>query len=326
MGRNLYFIHGPEEYLATEIINRIVTEVNENANEEAEYVSYYGDELSPERLAEVLDYSPLFASSRVVVIKRVPWMVAGKKRSRAPAEYMQVLEQYLKNPVEEQTVVITAREFQSQNDLAKLMLKNAETIACEPLNKEQRIKWLQEEIKKRQKSINKDALTVLAGSVNDLYHLKQIVDKMCLLVSSGTITKHDLQEERLQKENVQVFKLLDAILSRNLESSMQVYRQMIQQGEHQIRLLYWLVRQFNALGIVKALQEQGYDRQKIAALTGQKDFAVRSLEGKTKLFTWGQIRNLNQLFLQTDLSFKSTGQDPNLLMECLIIETCQGLS
>lgn len=322
MGNGLYFIYGSEDYLLAENIKQIIAAVKEQIGEDTEVVSYFGDELSPAGLVEALDFSPLFTLSRVVVIKRAPWFGTGKKKSRPSSEYQQVLEQYLQNPAAQQVVIITANEFQIQNTFTKLLINTAVSVQCVPYNKEQRRRWLQTEAEKNQKTFQKDALSLLANSSHDLFYLKHLLDKLCLMVKGDKITIDDLQDQWHQEEDIKVFKLLEALLNKNLATSMSIYQRLLRQGEHPVFFLYMMVRQFLLMGKVKALQEKGWDRQKIVAYTGQKEFVVRSLEGKTQNFTWPQLRALNRSFLQTDLHFKTTGQDNNLLMENLIVEIC----
>jgi DNA polymerase-3 subunit delta len=322
MDQSLYFLFGEEEYLLADHVEQIINEVQGRYGEDTEVVSYFADELTPAGFMNALDFSPLFNLSRIAVFKKATWF-AGKKKKGAPAaEFQQVFELYMSNPAPGQVVIITAKEYLETNSFTKLLKSTANCIPCDPYSKEQRRRWLQGEAKAKGKSIQKEVLAQMANSNFDLNYLKQWLDKLCLVIPGDQISLSDVEYQWGQEENIKVFPLLDALLSQNLEASMGALQQLLRQGEHPIFFLFMIVRQFLLLGKVKAMQEKGWDRSRIATATKQKDFVIRNLAAKTNNFTWPALQRLNRSFLETDLLFKSTGLDNNMLMENLIVEIC----
>ncbi|MDR1615514.1 MAG: DNA polymerase III subunit delta [Syntrophomonadaceae bacterium] len=318
---NFYFIYGTEEFLIDDNIRKVILALKDAANDEPEVVVNYGDELSPESLMEVLDFSPLFNLRRVLVIKRIPWLGGGKRKNMAE-NYFKILENYRQSPPEGQTVILTANELPAKSNWAKFFNKKAEVIKCDPLDKEHLSAWIKNTLAERQIKINADALNMLVSSKINMYSVKNLLDKLALMNLKGKISKQDIENELPDENNVKIFRLLDALVGKNLPSALNVFQQLLQQGEPPLAFLFMIVRQFVLLGKVKAFQEAGLEYRQIVELTGQRDFVIRNLIGKSSNFSWDELAKLNRLFLQTDVSLKTTGQNPDALLENLIIEIC----
>ena len=72
--KNVYYFWGAEDFLIDQKINDIVTQLRLDSGEEPELVLVDGDETSALELGETLQFSALFAVSRVVVIKNPAWL------------------------------------------------------------------------------------------------------------------------------------------------------------------------------------------------------------------------------------------------------------
>ncbi|MEN6348531.1 MAG: DNA polymerase III subunit delta [Syntrophomonas sp.] len=317
-----YFIWGEDSFLIDKEINDIVNRLKEQNGEDPELVYVDGDEISPRELLETLQFSALFSLQRVVVIKKPGWLGKNKRKGARAAEIEKVLREYFQGGEQDQILILTSNENNSSNPLVKLLGKEATVINCKTAGSQYVGSWIKEEVAARNRSINPGAVNLLVRSGQDLYYLQNLIDKLCLLVEDRAINEIDVEEEVGNKEEIKVFKLTDALLSRKAKNSFQAYYQLLSQGEHPVFLLYMMVRQFMTLGKVKYYLEKGSSKQEITAETGLKEFAVRKMSDNARNFTWDEIQDLFKLFLQADIAFKSSGQDEKIIMETLIVEIC----
>ncbi|HBK53412.1 MAG TPA: hypothetical protein DDZ44_05715, partial [Syntrophomonas wolfei] len=79
---------------------------------------------------------------------------------------------------------------------------------------------------------------------------------------------------------------------------------------------------FMALARVKYYSEESYGSREIVAQTGLHEFMVKKMLDNARNFSWDELRQLFQIFLQTDVKFKSSSLDDKMLMEALIVEIC----
>ena len=319
---NMYFIWGEEAFLIDQKIKDIHALIQEESGEEVELLYLDGDELSPPRLLEELEFSPLFSLQRIVVIKRPSWLGKSGRKSSRNEEILKVFQDYLQRETPGQTLIITAVEHNSTNALVKLLDKQATVIECKSANPQYLANWIKAEFAARGRKINNTGLSLMVKSGQDMYYLYNLIEKLCLQSEGKTVSDKDIEEQLEGRDEIKVFKLTDALSDRNLKASFQAYYQLLEQGEHSVFILFMIVRQFNLLGKVKYYQENQTDLKEISRLTGMKDFAVKRMMGQTRNFTWDEIRYLFTQFLDADIRFKSTGQNDKTIMEGLLIEIC----
>ena len=317
-----YFIWGEEAFLIEQRIKEIHAHMQEESGEEVEMLYLDGDELSPSRILEELEFSPLFSLQRMVVIKRPSWLGKSGRKSSRNEEILKVLQDYWQRETPGQTLIITAAEHNSSNGLVKLLDKQATVIECKPANPQYLANWIKAEFATRGRKINSAGLSLMVKSGQDMYYLHNLIEKLCLVSESKTIGDEDIEEQLEGRDEIKVFKLTDALLDRNLKVSFQAFYQLLEQGEHPVFILFMIVRQFTSLGKVKYYQENRTDMKEISRLTGMRDFAVKKMLGQARNFTWDEIQYLFKQFLDADIRFKSTGQNDKTIMEGLLIEIC----
>jgi len=319
---NVYFFWGEEPYLIDQEIIAIGQGMQESGGEEVELVLLDGDDLSPGGLRGNLEYSSLFAGQRLVVVKRPPWLGKSRRKAARADEFKQVLEGYLKENHAGQVVVITAAEHDGNNGIVKLLDKQTTVMQFKSATPQYISKWAADQFKARGGNAAADAIGLLARSGQNLYYLENLIEKLSLMHGLDKISAADVERELENKEEIKVFKLTDALLNRNLSASFAAYYQLLEQGEHPLLFLYMIVRQFISLGKAKYYGEKGYSKAEVVSATGMKDFTVQKLTGCARQFTWPELRALFELFLQLDITMKSSSQDENMLMESMIVQIC----
>lgn len=317
----LYFLWGEEAFLIDRKIKEIHNLMQQENGEEVELVYLDADELTPQQLMEELEFSPLFALQRAVVIKRPYWLGKSQRKSSRHEEILRVLQDYMQR-AEGQALIITSAEHNASNPLVKMLDKQAIVHECKTPTPQYLSGWIKEEFAARGRKIDGPALSIMVKSGQDMYYLENLIEKICLGCESKTVGILEIEDQLDSRDEIKVFKLTDALLERNLAGSFRSFYQLLDQGDHPIFILYMTVRQFISLGKIKHFQESGADNKEISRLTGMKDFSVKKLLGQARNFTWSEIELLFKKFLDADIKFKSSGQDQKTIMEALIIEIC----
>lgn len=319
---NVYFLWGEEAYLIDQEIKAIRQRMQEASGEEVELVMLEGEDMSPGQLRSNLEYSSLFAGQRLVVVKRPPWLGKSRRKAAKADDFKQILQNYLNEAREGQVVVLTSAEHDGSNGIVKLLDKQTASMQFKTASPQYINKWAADEFKARGCSAGADAIGMLARSGQDLYYLENLIEKLSLMHGQEKINAADVERELENKEEIKVFKLTDALLNRNMPASFAAYYQLREQGEHPLLFLFMIVRQFISLGKTKYYQEKGYSKAEIASATGMKDFTVQKMLSCARQFTWAELQELFALFLQLDITMKSSSQDENILMESMIVEIC----
>ncbi|MFA7077287.1 MAG: hypothetical protein WC147_02590, partial [Syntrophomonas sp.] len=104
----VHYLWGQESYLIDRKIKDIVTGVREAMGEEPEVVPVDADEMGALELGQTLEFSPLFALSRVVIIKNPGWLGKSGRKMRKTEESLQVLQDYLQHDNHGQVLIVTS--------------------------------------------------------------------------------------------------------------------------------------------------------------------------------------------------------------------------
>jgi len=317
-----FFIWGAEGYLIERAISSIVTELSQEGDGYLEVLGVEADGMSSVELGQTLEFSPLFVSSRVVIIKNPAWLGKGSRQSRRINESLKVLEDYFGREHPGQVLILTAPESNTSNAIVKLLNKKAQVINPRPLSLMELDGWCKEELQRRRLSMAPVALQRMVNSGQDMYYLLNLMDKLALIAGSKTVTVQELEEQLDLRQEIKVFKLTDALLDHNLKGALAAFYQLQEQGEHHLLLLHLIARQYFLLGQVKSCQSDGMSRSMIASETGQKDFLIKKMMEKAPRFSSEEIRSGFEKLLAADMSFKSESKDPQIIMESLLIEMC----
>lgn len=321
----IYLFYGKEHFLVDREISATIKMIENEAGQEVEVVYLDGDETGPAVLMEKLDFSPLFAMNRVLVVKRPYWLGSARRRGGRSEEISKVLLDYLQNPAPGQTIILTADEYSASHPLIKKIAPWTTKKQCPALSEEQLSNWLRQEFQDRGKTTTARVLKKLAASGQDMYYLHNLIDKLCLQVEDKKIGDADIDTELNTKQEIKVFKLTDAMLKRNSREALQAYNQLLEQGTHPIFILQIMVGQFMGMARVKQCAEDRVANQEIAGLAKVQPFMVRKLTDSAAKFSWEEIERLFRAFLDADLLFKQSGQDDRMVMETLILQICSGL-
>lgn len=320
---NVFLIWGQEQFLIDLEISKIISFFKTEAGEEIEIIRLDADELSPQELLANLEFSPLFAIRRILILKKPHWVEKSGRNTSKTEVYLQIIKDYLDMDNSGQVVIITAGELDASSKVVKLLKQYAQIVNVKTWDSEKIGKWIKEEFAARGRKINPEAANLLTGSGQDMYYILNLIDKVCLMNPENDIDRNIIENELESKEDIKIFKLTDALLNKNAPAALQAFYQLRLQGEHPVFCLYMITRQFLAMGKVKSLLESGKTRVQIEKVTGLRDFVVRRMAGYANSFSWSELKRLFEILLDVDIRLKSTGQDENIIMEALILEICR---
>ncbi|MDD3365558.1 MAG: DNA polymerase III subunit delta [Syntrophomonas sp.] len=320
---NAYYLWGEESYLIDREIQKIIGEVAKANGDEPEVVLVDADEMSAMELGQTLEFSPLFAMSRVVIIKKPAWLGKSSRKVRKTEESLQVLQDYFGHDNHGQVLILISTEYNASNPVAKFLNQQVRVMNIKAPSPTELEEWCKSEFSRRNMRVVPAALKRIVNSGQDMYYVENLIEKLSLIVRSDVVVGvNEIEEQLDSKQAIKVFKLTDALLNRNLKASLAAFYQLQEQGEHHLLILHMITRQFLSLSKVKLYQEMGYSSGKIAELTSQKDFVVKKIMEKSSRFSGEEIRALFERLLETDTSFKSEAKDPRILMETLLVEIC----
>jgi DNA polymerase-3 subunit delta len=249
----------------------------------------YGGEATGAEVVDAARTLPMMAPRRVVLLVHAERMLNPKKESDTTMRDLEVLEAYVKDPVDTCCLVIVADAIDKRRSLTKQLLAKAVVVECAgPSDPVEAAKWVRDRIGQEGMTIEPRAARLVADRVGpDISRLRSDVERLVLYAAGATaITEADVRE---------------VVAPSTAQDDWGVTR-AIERG-----------------ATADALRELGLMMENGAVpymILGQLAWFVRTKVAAPKAA--GAV----EAVFRTDLAIKTSAGDPRALLERLVVELC----
>jgi len=176
----VYYLHGPEEILKDEAVQRIVDRALDPALRDFNFDQRSAGQLDPEAIFVLCTTLPMMADRRVVVLRDIEgW----RRKPKTRAAFLK----YLERPAPETVVILV--QSASEEDEDKDLVRGAYAVACEPLPAERAKRWLLVRAGALGVTLEDAAADhLLAATGNDLGTMAAELQKLAALPSGTPLT------------------------------------------------------------------------------------------------------------------------------------------
>lgn len=182
---------------------------------------------------------------------------------------------------------------------------------------------------------------ILSKAGDDLRSLRQELEKLILYVGhQPTVHVQDVETIFLDQAEGWIFDLTRLLASRDATGALAQLGRLLSQGEHPLKLLGALAGEVRKLLCARQLidgelrgrwrrgmtynQFQQYVLSQATTLLTRNPYADYMCFQKAETFAGKELLSYVRLIHDTDLSLKSTGNNPKLIMERLVLHMCIG--
>jgi len=313
-------ICSPEAYLLERRVAELQAQM-EREYGEVEIVVVSREDINAEQLWEMLDFSPLFAAARLVILHRLPlWDEAGR-RSQLLTQVKDSLLAYIQSPPDGQWVVATTSKVSAQNPLVAELKKLARVEEIKAPATGERLAIIKQEAANRGLVIGENELKLISEGKQDLYFIITMLDKWSLLPEIK-INIDWLQQEGIGGDSDgAIFAFADAIIMGQSKKALEALQRLQQAGEPGLKILATVNRQLMTLTKVKGWGEEGRAASEIAVDIGdKKGFRTKRLLQDAQRIEWYRLRELFGLIAKTDVTIKTSRLLDNTALEYLALK------
>ena len=305
----LYLDQTKEAYFSQQLIETL----KQTFLGEAENFNFFQFDLSEtsmtEVVAEATSYS-FFADRKVIILKQ---MSALKKEEEA------LWMDYLSHLQEE--VVILIQQGDKKLDKRKKWVKQLTKVALIIEDDELNTAYYEAFIKKHIQPcmIDFKAIQSLIQRTNgNLLLLSQELEKLVLYKQEGEITLALVENNVPATVEHHLFDISNNIMNRHLKDALDLYHDLLLQGEDTIKMNYLLLMQFRLYIQVKILMDQQYSPKKISQILKvhpyRVELAYRQVKGQSALF----LGELYSQLVNIDYELKHSSMDQEMLFELML--------
>ena len=311
----VYYFCGNEPYLVERGVKRLLAKIVDPDFQDFNSTLFYGNECKGGEIVEVAQTLPMFATWRVVHVKR-----SGDLSAAA----LDILTEYLTKPSPTTCLVFQGEKIDQRKKFFQEMKKRGELVEYKRPYENQLLPFIKEEAAGFGKRIEPSAVDFLvfqAGS--NLQELVSQLEKVALYAGGRElITLADVRAVVSDTKVDSVFDLANALGEKNLGKALRHLQTILRDGEAPLMVLAMITRHFRQLWKVRELLDKKTPSQEVGSLAGINPYFLKGVLAQAKNFRIAELYRVFERLYETDLALKSGGGKPAGLMERLLMNVC----
>ncbi len=309
----LLFLFGEESFSLERTAEKIRDLAVPSDCRDFNYNVYHGKEGRAEEILDAVQTLPVFADRRLVHVKEAQHL---------PAAELEGLLSYLKKPVPESILLLTADKIDGRKKFFQEFKKHGSLIEFKKPYDNQIPAFVKERAREAGRLFTEEALALFckrAGS--NLQELHGELTKLFAYVGTRDLVDVDDVTAIVSDSRVDsVFDLTNALGKRDAAEALRLLQRILAEGVAPLLILSMMVRHFRQLWKTRELLDQGVASREIPRRIGINPYFLDGLVGQARRFQHEQFRAGFELFLGVDLALKSSGAHPAALLERLILD------
>jgi len=311
----LYYLYGDEPYLMEKCVRKLLEQLVSPDLRDFNLNVYYGTETKGEEIAEAAATLPMFASWRVVLVK---------KADALSASSLEVLSSYIRHPSPSTCLVLQGEKIDQRKKFFSELKKTGELVEFKRLYENQLPAFIRNEASLRGKKIEPaaaDMLVYLAG--NNLQELVSELEKAILYVGEGGEIQVSHIRAIVSDTRVNsVFELTDSLGEKNLERALRSLDTLLNDGEAPLLVLAMITRHYRQIWKVRELLDKRTPTQDIGKIAGINPYFLQVILRQARNYSVVELRWIFERIFEIDGALKTGGGKPRILLESLLMDVC----
>lgn len=313
----LYVLYGTERLLMDQRLDKLKKDHHCN-QEQMNYTVY---DVSKEGMKVVLEdvmTPPFLSDEKMVVIKKADFLTTKKiKKDNHDIDYFMQCLPYLDKTVH-LVIFNDEKNFDERKKVVKMLRKEAQFYEINPLNYYKVSDTTRQAIKKRSCTIDDDALELLLSRKGtNLIDISSEVEKLCLYTKHIDLKSVEELVSRPLDENV--FDLTTAILSKDKQKMMSIYKDLMTLNEEPVKLIVLVANSMRLIYQVKLLDRKGYTDKEIGKILGINPYRLKYLRQEGKDFDLNELLKCLDALSKLDVEIKTGKIDKKMGLELFMI-------
>ncbi len=321
MADNVILYHGTDTFMIKSLIKKYI----QSSSVDEFNITYYDmEEVDVEEAMNDALTIPFLVEKRIVVLKNTYFLSNSKPPRGAPKHNLEAFKRYLDNPVDETVLLIGAPyKIVKSKAITKFVLKHCKEEECNPITAADKSRWINNQLAKRKKRINKDALEELNIRLNtDSEILYNEMQKLVLFCEDIEVITLDIVKQVITR-NIEdnVFNLSKSILNNNKKEALSIYHDLMYHNEDPMKIIGILVRQYQNILYIKRMKRLGYSKDQMAEYLNVHSKRFYFMEKEANSMHDNDVILMIEKLVNLDHNIKSFKVDKKVGMELFILET-----
>ncbi|MGK2944497.1 MAG: DNA polymerase III subunit delta [Desulfuromonadales bacterium] len=309
----LILLYGQESYFVEEGLQAIRNAVVRPEDRDFNLTQFHGRDFKAIDVVEQARTFPVFADRRLVIIKNV---------HEASADQLDGLLTYIEDPVPETVLLLTAEKIDARRKIFQVLKKTGTTIEFKKIYENQLPTFVRDLAKSFNVTLTGEGLKLFCKRVGT--NLVEVQGELEKLV--GYLGDRDLADENdvaaiVSDTRIEsVFDLTDALGRGDISTALKLLDRLLSEGQAPLMVLAMMTRHFRQMWKIRELTAQKVPQNEFPKRVGVSPYFLKGLQQQASRFSGQHYRQVFDQFLTTDLALKSSGGDPKMYLEKLVLE------
>ncbi len=318
---NLYIFHGEEVFLLHHYLEQLKKAVLDEMTESFNFHRFTGENFEPLAFAEAVENLPMMAQRTLVQVDEVDLF-------RMPEESRSRLADVLCDIPEYCTVVFTYETTAWKPDKRQKRLWEAVSAGqiVEFAKQSQRdlISWVSRHFAACGKQIAPELCAYLIEITDGtMTSLSGEIRKIAAYSGADTIRKSDIDAVTEPVLDAVVFRMTDQLAAGAYDAALQTLEKLLKMQQEPIAILGAVGGHFRRLSAARTLLDNGKGVQELRELYSLTEYPARKAMDAARRFQPAFCAKAAALILETDYRMKTSFDDPQRLLEILLLRLAQ---
>ena len=311
----LLLLFGEENFFVEAAVRLVCDAAVSAENRDFNLSIFHGRGLQTRELLEEARTFPVFSPRRLILLKNV---------EEVPTDQLEDLIPYLDDPVPETVLLVTGGKLDARRKFFKRFKEAGAAIEFKRIYDNQLPSIIKDLAGKRDVTLTADALQLFCKRVGtNLSEANGELEKLISYAGEGSLIEEDdvaavVSDSRIES----VFDLTDALGEGHRAEALRLLGRLLEDGQAPLMVLAMLSRHFRQLWKARELVARDASQKEISSRVGISPYFLKGLIRQSTYYGSAEYRLFFEKFLETDLALKSSGGDPRILLEGLILTIC----
>lgn len=317
----LYFFHGEETFLLHHYLGQLRKLLLDPLTESFNFHRLNSETFDTRVFADAVENLPMMAPTTLVQVDDIDLFKLSEGDRTKIIDVLTDIPDYC-------TVVFTyiTTPWKPDKRLKKLWEAVEKGTIVEFAKQDQRdlVSWVTRHFAAREKRISTDlCLYLIDITGGTMTALAGEIDKICAYSGATEIKKTDIDAVTEPVLDAVVFQMTDMLSAGRYDQALQKLQQLLKMQQEPLAILGAVGSHFRRIGAARTLLDHGKTAYDLQKLCGIPDYPARKTMDAARRFSPAFCKRAAELVLETDYRMKTSFDDPERLLEMLLLTLAQ---
>lgn len=317
--RRLYFFHGEEVFLLHHYLNQVKKQLLDPLTESFNFHKLGSETFDLRSFADAVENLPMMAEHTFVQVDEIDIFKLNEGDRTKMAEILSDIPDYC--TVVFSYITVPWKPDKRLKKLWEAVEKNGCIVEFAKQDQRDLVAWITRHFAAREKRISVDLCVYLIDITDGtMTSLSGEISKICAYSEAGEIKKSDIDAVVEPVLDAVVFQMTDLLGSGKYADALLKLRQLLKMQQEPLAILGAVGGHFRRISTARTLLDNGRTASELQRLCGLADYPARKAMDAARRFSPAFCAKAAELVLETDYKMKTSFDDPERLLEMLLLE------